>query len=218
MIVKNNIIKLPRGETGTFKYCGIQRSGEPYILSPMVHPDRATADRIDYAVLAFIVKTGTNGDIVLEKYYDLEAAPMFDGKTDYTRHGYHKFTSSIIDTETLKSGVSAALDEASNGIFKVYKDPITGGFVHVITTKDGSLELAPYSFNVVLSIDYNDTIELEPKEYIYELVAYFGNLTDAEITAMDTGDILTGFPLKSVVVKDVFINVQKFILEDSNNV
>lgn len=214
MIVKNNIIKLPRGESAQFAYQGVQKSGEPYILPPKTHPSLSLSERIDYAILAFTVSTGTNGEIVLEKYYDLEAPPMYNGKTDYTPGGYHKFTQIAIEEFV----ASSALEDAAAGKFKVYKDSKTGGFVHVITNKDGEFEIVPYEFRLVLSIEHSDTVNLNPKEYLYDLTAYFGELTKAEIDAMDSGEQLPGFPLKRIAIKDVFIKTQNFVLEDSNNV
>lgn len=214
MIIKNNVIKLPRGESCQFAYQGVQKTGEPYILPPKIHEDVEVAKRVDYATLAFTVTTGTNGEIVLEKYYDLEAPPMYNGKTDYTPGGYHKFTQAVIEDF---DSYEAALNDFNSGKYKVYKTA-EGAFVHIITNKDATNELAPYEFRLILSIEHTDTVNLNSKEYLYDLTVYFGELTDAEVAAVQTGDTVAGFPLKRIAIKDVFIKTQKFILEDSNNV
>ena len=212
MIIKNNMIKLPRGETAQFAYTGIQQSGEPYILPPKLNIP--LIERTDYAALAFTVTTGINGDIVLEKYYDLEAPPMYNGKTDYTPGGYHKFTQIKIEEYV----ASAALDDYNAGRFKVYKDPATGAFVHIIKNKDGELEVAPYEFKLTLSFGHSDTVNLNAKEYLYDIAVYFGELTDDEIAMIDSDDVVLGFPFKQVSAKEVFIKTQKLVLEDSSNV
>lgn len=222
MIIKNNIIRLPRGESAQFAYVGVQKTGEPYILPPKVHEGIEIAKRVDYAVLALTVTTGVNGDVVLEKYYDLEAPPMYktltDGKivgvTDNTEGGYHKFTQTTIEEFTSEQD---ALKDWHAGNHKIYKTS-DGDFVHVVRDSLDKLDVAPYEFRVILSLEHEDTVGLEAKEYLYDLTVYFGELTDAEVEAMNTGKTVYGFPLKRIAVKDVLIKPQKFILEDSNNV
>lgn len=213
LTVKNNNLTLTRGESGQFIYNGITKDGIPLILPPKIDPvDTPVGLRKDYAVLAFTVRTAPLGDIVIEKYFDLEAPPMYDGVTDYTPGGYRKFTSIAVEPYV----ASQALAEAEQGIFKVYND--NGTFVHIIKNRNDELVKAKYEFKLSLPIEHDDTANLKVKQYVYDLIIYYGSLTDAEIASM-TGDKPNyDFPIREVFVKHTIVDTHEFNVEDSNNV
>lgn len=215
MLIRNNNILLSRGETGMLTYTGVKQNGEPYILPVAGDLDKPLNERKTYAILAFTVKTAVYGDTVLEKYMDLEDAPMYDGETDISKDGYHKFTSQVIeDTEE----VSTVIDNPG----KVYKLKSDQDFTYStsITLEDGTTKVARYSFDVSIPIEYEDTADLEPKEYVYDLILYFGTLSDAELASLrnDRYVFVKGFPLKEVSAKVPLLTVHKFTIGDSNNV
>ena len=201
-----------RGQSCSFSYNGIQKDGTPFILAPSIDElNTAVENRRDYTVLAFTIKTTTLGDVVLEKYFDLEAPPMYDGKTDYTPRGYHKFTNTTIEPYI----ASKALEEAQAGIFKVYND--NGTYVHIATDINGDFYVSRYGFKLTVPIEHSDTAELKSKEYVYDLILYYGKLTEEEIKSTDESPNFN-FPLDKVELKNTLISPHKFILEDSNNV
>jgi hypothetical protein len=211
--VKNDNISIARGEDGAFQYVGVRPNGKPVILPVATDGlDTDISARKTYAVLAFTVKTGIYGDKVIEKYFDLEDKPMYDGKTDYTPGGYHKFTSAKIEDYV----PSQALLDAQNGVFKVYND--NGTFVHIITTKDGEFEPAVYQFKFSIPIYFADTAELAPKDYVYDLLVYLGELTNDEILAMQGLQENYEFPLKNIHNKIQLMPAHMFTVEESNNV
>lgn len=196
-------------------YAGVKSNGEPFILPVTTDLDEPLKGRATYAILAFTVKTAVYGEIVIEKYMDLEDAPMYDGETDFSKGGYHKFTSQVIeDTEE----VSTVIDNPG----KVYKLKSDQDFTYStsITLEDGTTKVARYSFEVSIPIEYEDTADLEPKEYVYDLILYFGYLRDEEIKSLEgkTYRFVSGFPLKTVTAKFPLITLHKFIIGDSNNV
>ena len=211
--VKNDNISIARGEDGTFRYTGIRPNGKPIILP--VAPEGVNVDignRKTYAIVAFTVKTGLYGEIVLAKYFDLESTPMYDGVTDYTPGGYHKFTSTKIEPYV----PSQAILDAQNGIFKVYND--NGTFVHIITNKNGEFVPAVYQFTFNIPIYHADTQSLAAKDYVYDLLLYMGTLTNDEILAQQGLKENNDFPLKLVANKVQLISAHTFTLEESNNV
>lgn len=211
--LKNDNISIARGEDGAFQYIGIRPNGKPVILPVATDGiDTDIGNRKTYAAAAFTVKTGLYGDKVIEKYFDLEDKPMYDGVTDYTPGGYHKFTSTKIE----KYVPSQALLDAQNGEFKVYDD--NGTFIHIITTKDGELVPALYQFKFSIPIYFSDTAELAAKDYVYDLLVYMGKLTNDEIMAMQGLKENNAFPFEQVNHKIQLMPTHMFTLEESNNV
>ena len=209
---KNDNIIIARGEDGAFTYTGLRRNGKPFILPVAPDLDKPVSQRKSYAILAFTVKTGIYEDTVIEKYFDLEDSPMYDGVTDYTPGGYHKFTSTKVE----KYVPSQALLDAQNGVFKVYDD--NGTFIHIITDKNGEFVPAQYQFKLSIPISHNDTVNLPAKEYVYDLILYTGELSNDELLAMEGLKTNLKFPLKKVLSKTQLIELHTFTLEDSNNV
>ena len=211
--VKNDNIMIIKGEDGSFSYVGVRPNGKPLILPVATEGvDVDIQRRQTYAVLAFTVTTGAYGEAVIAKYFDLENTPMYDGVTDYTPGGYHKFTTTKID----KYVPSQALIDAQNGIFKVYDD--NGTFIHIITDKNGDFVPAVYQFRLTIPITHADTAELSPKDYIYDLIIYMGELTPDEILAQQGLKDNQDFPLKKITSKLQLIEQHTFTLGGSNNV
>jgi hypothetical protein len=208
--VKNSNIWLTRGETNMLSYTAVRRDGKPYILAPAANLLSALVDRQDYAILAFTVRTAVYGDIVLEKYFDLESAPMYNGVTDLTTGGFHKFSSQDIVPATNLSDVVQ--------FNKVYL--LDGTYVTRVKKSDGSNKVVPYSFKIQIPFFWSDTEKLETKEYIYDLTLYYGALVPEVSTNWPSRDTYTKFPLQenAVLVKIPLIPPHKFTVEDSNNV
>jgi hypothetical protein len=196
-------------------YTGVKQNGEPYILPVAGDLHKPLDERKTYAILAFTVKTAVYGDTVIEKYMDLEDTPMYDGESDISKGGYHKFISQVIEST---DAVSTIIDNPG----KVYKLKSGQDFTYstLITLEDGTTKVVRYSFDVSIPIEYEDTADLEPKEYVYDLILYFGELSNAELTSLqnDRYIFVKGFPLKTVTAKVPLITVHKFIVGDSNNV
>ena len=215
MLIRNNNISLSRGETGMLTYTGVKQNGEPYILPVADDLHKPLNERKTYAILAFTVKTAVYGDTVIEKYMDLEDTPMYDGESDISKGGYHKFISQVIENT---DAVSTIIDNPG----KVYKLKSGQDFTYstLIVLEDGTTKVVKYSFDVSIPIEYEDTADLEPKEYVYDLILYFGELSNAELTSLqnDRYIFVKGFPLKTVTAKVPLITVHKFIVGDSNNV
>ena len=213
LTVKNNNITVVRGETSMLKYTAVRRNGMPYILAPRVSGVSELKDRRDYAILAFTVKTSAYGDIVLAKYFDLEAPPMYDGVTDYSDGGLHKFVTSEIVTV---SDLSDVVD-----FDKVYNIESTNSYLTRIKKHDGTSEIKCYQFKLAIPFTWTELEKLESKEYIYDLTLYYGQLTDTELAAINGEDVITNeFPLQQndYLVKIPLVKVHKFIVEESNNV
>ena len=212
LTVKNNNITIVKGQSCQFMYTGIAKSGKPFILPPSVDESGTPPDlRRDYAVLAFTVRTAPLGDIVIQKYFDLESYPMYDSVTDYARGGYRKFSTINIEPYI----ASKALEDARAGIFKVYDD--NGVFVHILIDKNGNFVPTKYNFKLVLPIDYTDTADLDVKQYVYDLTIYYGELSSKELEAMYGGPENHDFPLKKVFVKETVLDIRQFNVRDSNN-
>ena len=215
LTIRNNNISLSRGETGTYTYTGIKKNGEPFILPVANDLNETLEKRNTYAILAFTVKTAAYGETVIEKYFDLEDSPMYNGKSDMSKGGYHKFISQIIEETTEPSVI-----RSNPG--KVYKliDGEKFTYATAIRLENGTLGIVEYSFVVNIPIEYEDTDKLEPKEYTYDLNLYFGELTPEEIASLRgiSYEYVNGFPLKRVVAKIPLLTPHKFILGDSNNV
>lgn len=210
LTVKNNHITVSKGETSMLQYIGVKRNGEPYILAPQVQQGTPLADRKDYAVLALTIRTSIFGDIVLAKYFDLEAEPMYDGVTDYSQYGLHKFTSQKINT------ISDLADIEENQVYK-YNDT----FVVAIQNSMGQREIKTYQFKLQMPFTWMELEKLESKEYLYDIILYYGALTDEYIEARANNlDDPEGFPLKldANLVKIPLVKPHKFIVEESNNV
>lgn len=208
MKVKNNNITIVRGETAMLKYLGVRRDGTPYILAPIADTSIQLKDRRDYAVLAFTVKTAAFGEEALAIYCDLENEPMYDGYTDYTPNGFHKFVQ--------QTAVEASVVSDITDVNKVYM--LNEQYFTRIT--NDNCDIVPYKFALNIPLTWQDTERLEPKEYTYDLTLYYGQLTDAEYNKLinPSAPDPSGFPLKEVTVKIPLITAHKFIVEESNNV
>lgn len=205
LTVKNNNIYVTRGETSALVYEAVKRNGEPYILAPLINRDVEAAGRVDHAVLAFTIKTGAFGQIVLAKYLDLESPPMYDGKSDYIPGGWHKFKTQKVQVVSQPSDMTDPL--------VVYKHQDT--YYTLIFTKNNILEAVPYRFRITIPFTWKELESLEPAEYTYDITLYYGVLTAEELAGQNTG-----FPLEQDInlVKIPLVTPHKFTVGDSNNV
>jgi hypothetical protein len=205
LTVKNNNIYVTRGETSALTYEVVKRSGEPYILAPMIDKSLPVEDRVDYAVLAFTIKTGAFGQIVLAKYLDLESPPMYDGMSDYLPGGWHKFK-----TQRVQS-VSQLSDMTETDLVYKYQD----AYYTVILTKHGTRQTVPYRFKILIPFTWKDLEALEPAEYTYDITLYYGKLTAEELAGKNND-----FPLEqdARLAKIPLVTPHKFTVGDSNNV
>jgi hypothetical protein len=212
--VKNQNIYITRGETAALEYEAVRRDGIPYILEPIVDKSISLEERKDYAVLALTVKTGANGEIVLAKYLDLEAPPMYEGASDYTKFGFHKFR--LRDVQHV-----SVLPTVPN-LDVVYKvDGLDGYWVYItnanVTDKN---KYRQYRFKMNIPFLWYDTAKLDPKEYVYDINLYYGKLKPEQIAAIRNEASYDGFPLveDETLIKIPLVSVHNFIVEDSNNV
>jgi hypothetical protein len=210
--VKNDNITVARGETSMLTYTGVKRNGAPYMLAPRIPGITDLKDRKDYAVLAFTVRTSAYGEIALAKYFDLEAPPMYEGVTDYSSYGFHKFTTQEIIEVTELSEVTE--------YDKLYHLTGTESYVTRILKNDGTSVIKHYRFELQIPFIWDELEKLEPKEYVYDITLYYGQLTPNELLAMVGLAESDGFPLVQDInlVKIPLVTLHKFIVEDSNNV
>lgn len=171
--------------------------------------NRLITDNFQLPALVFTVRAGKYDDIVLCKVLNMYSYITQNGITDYTLGGWSKFTTSQI----LERGSFVDLNEA------LRSDPLYGrsrlgkvgdNYYHVAMEKTGSTILKPYSFDIILPLDSKDTENLEPKEYTYDLIAYYGYV-DSVIFNNDAA-LYTDIQWKKELVKP-----HKFIIGDSNN-
>lgn len=205
LTVKNNNIYVTRGETSALTYEVVKRTGEPYILAPMINKDLPVEERVDYAVLAVTIKTGAFGQIVLAKYLDLESPPMYDGMSDYLPGGWHKFK-----TQKVQS-VSQISDMTETDVVYKYQDT----YYTIILTKHETQQLVPYRFKILIPFTWKELEALEPAEYTYDISLYYGKLTKDELAGKSVD-----FPLEQDIrlVKIPLLTPHKFTVGDSNNV
>lgn len=170
---------------------------------------------VDFPVCALTVKSGSYDSIVLAKYLNLSAPPMYEGVSDYSLGGYNKFTTDDIyetgTTSVLNSTVKTDIDK---GIYRVYHS-VSGNRdiyeIAVLTAND--YRILSYVFSVIVPINFDDTEMLESKEYVYDVIAYIGTLKNPGVLSSDYND----FPFSKITFKRELIQPHKFVLKDSNN-
>lgn len=169
----------------------------------------------NFSTCAFTVRSGSYDDIVIEKYMNLEAPPMYSGYTDYSLGGYHKFTSQdIIETGTTSLDKVTAVNDIKAGKFAVYHSKADGKNIYqTVALQANDVQVVPYVFNVMLMLNFEDTENLEAKEYVYDVIAYLGRLSSSNVIS----SAYKGFPYNKVSWKKELIRPHKFVLEDTNN-
>lgn len=212
--VKNQNIYITRGETATLEYEAVRRDGAPYILAPIIDKQKPLAERNDYAVLALTVKTGVNGEIVLAKYLDLEAPPMYDGYTDYSDFGLHKFRLQEIQNA---NEVSSTIN--TDVVYKIAG--IDGYCVRITNDKLTNFadKLKQYRFKLNILFSWYETANLDPKEYVYDINLYYGKLKEDQISAMMHDLEYNEFPFieDDSLIKIPLVLPHTFVVEDSYN-
>lgn len=169
----------------------------------------------EFPVCALTVKSGSYDSIVLAKYLNLSAPPMYEGHSDYSLGGYNKFTTDeIYETGTTSVPNSIVKADIDKGIYKIYHSKSGNRDIYelaILTAND--YRIVSYVFNVIVPINFDDTEMLESKEYIYDVIAYIGTLKNPDVLSSDYKD----FPFSKVMFKRELIQPHKFVLKDTNN-
>lgn len=169
----------------------------------------------EFPVCALTVKSGSYDAIVLAKYLNLSAPPMYEGHSDYSLGGYNKFTTDeIYETGTTSVPNSIVKADIDKGIYKIYHSKSGNRDIYelaILTAND--YRIVSYVFNVIVPINFDDTEMLESKEYIYDVIAYIGMLKNPDVLSSDYKD----FPFSKVMFKRELIQPHKFVLKDTNN-
>lgn len=170
----------------------------------------------EFPTCAFTVRSGSYDSIVIQKYLNLKAPPMYAGDSDYALGGYNKFTTDeLFETNSTSVSGNQVQQDIKNGIYRVYHSIDSNGndiYQHALILVNG-YKVVPYVFNVVILIKFNDTELLEAKEYIYDVINYFGTTKGPQVFGSD----FTSFPYSKVSIKKELISPHKFVLEDTNN-
>lgn len=163
----------------------------------------------DYtSILALTVRASTYDSIVCEKYLNLASGNMNFGKTNYIPFGFGKFTSQEIqDTSDMLNDQYWAQDKYAAGELYLMRDS-NGYFRELFIEKPGYVGTSLYKFAVSIPFMPQDTINLEPKDYTYDIILYQGKLSNTE----------EGFPLEKVVWKRELLGPHIFQIGDSHNV
>ena len=163
------------------------------------------------SVLALTVRASNYDDIVMTKYLNLCGNTMQDGKTDYMPFGWNKFTTQDILESDSEINLEAAMIEnyLNNGTLQVGK--VDNNYYHLVVHKDGTCKLAGYAFDINIAILYEDTKDLEAKEYTYDLIAYQGTIKDVSVFDENV------FPFKQISWKCELISPHDYTIGDSHN-
>lgn len=170
----------------------------------------------EFPTIAFTVRSGSYDSIVLEKYLNLKAPPMYGGDSDYAAGGYNKFTTDqIMETNSTSVSDSQVISDVNRGIYRVYHSVDSYGksiYQQVILLANG-YKVVPYVFNVVVVLNFEDTEMLEAKTYIYDVIAYEGITKGPQVFQSS----FKGFPYSSISWKKELIQPHKLVIEDTNN-
>ena len=156
------------------------------------------------SVLALTIRASTYDKIVMTKFLNMCAPPVFNGVVDNAPYGWNKFASNRSDSVE-------SLEEAKYGRYIVEESD--GNYFHVVLCADHTYQKIPYEFEIVVPLLPSDTQDLEAGDYTYDLIAYHGKVKDA--SAFD--ELSTDFPLDKILWKKELIAPHKFIIGDSHN-
>lgn len=156
----NNVIYIGAGETATYDVRVIDRStGAPYILP---------VDNTNNVVISFVVRPsvyGKSADPVIKKYVILKEDLKLDTNIIYD------YASTDWDDEyTFKGGTQPAIKA-------VYKRllPDDSGYEYRYYDPDAETDKwKPYEFRLTFPFYHEDTIDLAPKQYKYEIALFAG--------------------------------------------
>ena len=154
------MIYIGAGETATYDVRVIDRStGAPYILP---------VDNTNNVVISFVVRPsvyGKSADPVIKKYVILKEDLKLDTNIIYD------YASTDWDDEyTFKGGTQPAIKA-------VYKRLLPDGSGYEYRYYDPEAETdkwKPYEFRLTFPFYHEDTIDLAPKQYKYEIALYAG--------------------------------------------
>lgn len=152
------------------------------------------------SVLALTVRSSTYDKVVMTKFLNMCAPPIFNGVLDQAPYGWNKFASVRPASE----------DMSFFGKYHVLE--LNGNYYHILKTEHGFSQ-TPYEFEIVVPLLPEDTQDLEASDYTYDLIAYHGTIKNAEVF----DELNNDFPLEKILWKKELIVPHKFIIGDSHN-
>ena len=179
----NNVIYIGAGETATYDVRVIDRStGAPYILP---------VDNTNNVVISFVVRPsvyGKSADPIIKKYVILKEDLKLDTNIIYD------YASTDWDDEyTFRGGTQPAIKA-------VYKRLLPDGSGYEYRYYDPEAETdkwKPYEFRLTFPFYHEDTIDLAPKQYKYEIALFAG----PELTVVgDEKKSLQNFNYKEILM------------------
>lgn len=204
--VRNNNIRLVRGDTALLGFVVTDINGVPYI-PPIVEELESVAMHV-----GFVIKTGIDGSIVYENYLDIKNSPIslyeVDGGklvTDDSR-GYADFATQVIKHfDTLGYAQDALNDNDTGKLLVVSYSDDDGKYKYITLLKNGTNNyVCTYEFNIGLQIESENTIKLYTQNYVYDV-------------SLLIGPEVTDKPIQDIWYKQTLIPTHNFIVEDSIN-
>ena len=203
--IRNNDIELTRGENAQIAFSAWTKDGKPYIMPPL--PEDM------WPVIAFTVRSGAYDSVIFALYFNMKSNPVINGQTDYG--GWTKYTSQVIK-ETGKTTLDLSTAQADLPEHFVYHSVTSEGvdiYQQGLTNESGEIvDIVPYEFNFTIPIDHDVTKDIEAKDYIYDLILYYGIPREGILDPK-----LEGFPLENIIYKKELIAPHKFTIGDTNN-
>ena len=188
----NNVIYIGAGETATYDVRVIDRStGEPYVL-PV---------GLGKALVSFVVKSsvyGKTADSVMKKYIWLDDSLLLDDSViyDYKDDSWNDNYEFNGGTQPMVKAVYRKLSSDGERYEYRYYDP---------TAEEDKWQ--PYDFRLVFPFYHEDTINLVPKQYKYEVTLFAGE----NIQVSDDGEGKKS--LKNFNYKEILQSHTDFIVE-----
>ena len=187
----NNVVYIGAGETATYDVKVIDRStGAPYIV-PV---------GIGKVLLSFVVRPSVydkTKDAVIKKYIWLDTNLLLDDSVIY------EYKNSEWDDDY-------EFGDGQPQVRAVYRKPSSDGSGYEYRYYDPEAESdkwVPYEFRIVFPFYHEDTVNLAPKQYKYELTLYAGQT----LAVSDDGDGKKS--LKNISYKEILQSHTDFIVE-----
>lgn len=198
LIINKNNISLARGESVSLAFTILDTNGRPFILPPL--PEGYES------IITFTVRTSTYDEVVLQKVLHMNSDKTHivvgDVVDDRSPNGYNRFISQSINT-------TEDLDEYfGDGNNKDTVVEYEGKYYFWARSDDGE-GYAEYDFSFTLPLQSDETIGLDAKYYVYDLIYYIGKFKSS-VTPLE-------FPFSDIIYKQEIIPPHKFIIGDSLN-
>lgn len=210
---------MARGENGMGRFVFYNPDGTPYILPPL---DDEARDLNVHPVLCLTVRTFDGYNIIFTKYCDLfgTLSAIVDDVVmlDINELGFNKFISQEIkETNQSTLTLDFARSDIDENKYYVYHSIYDGTDIYQYILQNDKLAqgitVVPYNFDIGIVFDHLDTTDLDSKEYIYDIILYYGIIKDKSV--------YNGWydedPFEKVFYKKQLLKPHKLILEDSNN-